>query len=164
MSDSRSDASMNILLASFALSELNQQRQNEACAILFGYFLVLGILVLNILYIIYGIIFMDDDWDEYLKCDKSNLGPYMVTSVVYSVLALNSFRGEENRSKDIGFITMVLGFALLIWGGIEVFDNACDDLKETDLYKIAFYRYVVDIALYCFLVLYLFCAALFVIP
>ena len=102
--------------------------------------LLLGLVGCYFAYIVFGIIFLVDDYKTAKDCENSTLWAYVLVSVIITFLRLN---GKKNEKVPIEAVlcnliclgAVEVGFAS--WGGIEIWKNSCDDLKDTSLWEFA---------------------------
>ena len=123
---------------------LKKENNTEDCIAIFcgllGIIILLGLIVCYCAYIVFGIIFLVDDYKTSKDCENSTLWVYVLVSVIITFLRLN---GKKNEKRPIEAVlcniiclgAVEVGFAS--WGGIEIWKNSCDDLKDTSLWEFA---------------------------
>ena len=121
-----------------------KKKNAEDCLAIFcgvlGSILLLGLVGCIFAYIVFGIIFLVDDYKTAKDCENSTLWAYVLVSVIVTFLRLN---GKKNEKVPIEAVlcnliclgAVEVGFAS--WGGIEIWKNSCDDLKDTSLWEFA---------------------------
>lgn len=112
------------------------------CGGCMGFILVLGLIAGYISYMVFGTTFLIKDYDVANDCKDSKLWEYVLVSMVLSLL-----RSKTKSNKDDDHVvetsvyvcTLVcfglIEFGLAIWGSIELWENSCDELSETNLWK-----------------------------
>ena len=108
-------------------------------------FLVLGLISAGIVYFVFTIKFLVEDYDTWKECDGSNLWLYVLVSLIisYNRTKVSSDKDDYYYLLCICFIE--LGFA--IWGGIELFDNLgeCPELRNSGLRDIALVTFILQL-------------------
>ena len=136
----------------------NAQKENNCIGyscICFGFLLVLAILAGAIAYIVFGIMYLVQDYKIANECSGSSLWAYVLTAIILAF----SRSGARKSSNDEGRINIPLLFCLglietglAIWGGVELWQKSCDDLSNSNLWKFG-------LATFC---IQTFCAFIFV--
>lgn len=103
-----------------------------------------------ICFLVFGILFLVQDWDEYRSCSGSSLGPYVIVALVLSWSNGNAANSSKKEDSSIEFFFRILIYFLLntglaIWGGIELWEKSCDDLKDTNLWKFSLAIFILQI-------------------
>ena len=126
------------------------------CGLCLGALLILGIIAGAIAYLVFGIMYLVEDYQIAKDCSGSNLWAYVLTAVILSFTR----SGAKNSSNEEGGPVLCLLFCLGIiegglatWGGIELWQNSCSDLSDSNLWKFG-------LATFCIQV---FCASLFLV-
>lgn len=92
-----------------------------------------------IAYVIIGIIYLINYYEDTKDCNGSNLWEYVLVSVIIPCLGILSSKNNSTESnRDIYLIIFVLSciidYGLAIWGGIEIFNNSCSNIKNTKIW------------------------------
>lgn len=122
----------------------------------FGSILVLAFIAAIISYIVFGIMYLVQDYEIAHECSRSNLWAYCLTAIILSLCrsgAKNSTDENGGNNLCILFCIGVIELSLAIWGGIELWQNSCDNLSGSNLWKFG-------LATFC---IQSFCAFIFVI-
>ena len=91
-----------------------------------------------ICFLVFGIIFLVNDWDIYKACSGSNMGPYVIVALI---LTGGNGRVAKKDDKEIAemiatyIFYFLLNVGLASWGGVELWQKSCTDLKDTNLWK-----------------------------
>ena len=112
-------------------------------------FLIVGC----ISYIVFGIKFLIEDYGIVNKCKDSNLWEYVLVTLIliFGNLKLVNldFDSKSNRSSEVSHITILtagfVSFGLAIWGGFELWNNSCKDLKESNLWSFGVLSFTLQI-------------------
>lgn len=118
---------------------------------------ILALVAGAIAYIVFGIMYLVQDYDIAHDCKESNLWAYVLTAIILAWIRSGAKNTSSGSDSGITFCMLVcLGIieaGLAIWGGIELWQNSCDDLRESNLWKFG-------LATFC---LQTICAGLFLI-
>ena len=115
----------------------------------------LVIVAAYITYIVYGIIFLVNDYSISHDCSGSSLWAYVLTSVIIAFTRLRAVSAVSNSRGDGEFIDvfmslvcyMVIEFGFAIWGGFELFKYACEPLIHTNLWLIGKITFIFQIVI-----------------
>lgn len=127
----------------------------EYCCMCSGSILFLALIAAAICYIVFGIMYLVQDFNIASECSGSNLWAYCLTALI---LSLCRYRAKNQDNEEVGetlcmlFCLGILELALAIWGGIELWEKSCDDLSNSNLWKFG-------LATFC---IQTFCATIFV--
>ena len=127
------------------LSEENPK--TTICLYAFLIILYLG----QITYIIFGIIYLVQDYEIAKECNQSKLWFYILVSLIISFLNLNIKSREESDHNSALIITIIIGFMInlsfCIWGGLELFQysHSCTDLLNSHLWTIGFISFIMQL-------------------
>ena len=132
-----------------------------SCCCLF----ILGFIAAAISYYVFGIMFLVQDYDIAHQCSNSNLWVYVLVTLIISICNGGSLKNSKDENNQFNPCTLVcillFDMAISIWGGIEIYSLACDDLRATQLYtfaQVVFYVYTVVSAILLAIVVWLFVA------
>ena len=102
-----------------------------------GFLLIAG----SIAYLVFGIMYLVQDYDIATSCNKSNLWAYVLTAIILAFTRSAAKRDDGNDEQGLVICTLIcLGImetGLAIWGGIELWVNSCDNLKDSNLWTFA---------------------------
>lgn len=113
----------------------NSSQFKEVCGFITIIITGLAIIGACISYIVFGIMYLVQDFKIAHDCNGSSLWEYVLVAMI---LALGHGGAKSDSDHSIGIIMIFLGFidlGLAIWGGIELFDKSCDDLQESNIWK-----------------------------
>ena len=104
-----------------------------------------------IAYIIIGIISLINYYEDTKDCNGSNLWEYVLVSVIIPCLGILSSKNNSTESnRDIYLIIFVLSciidYGLAIWGGIEIFNNSCSNIKNTKIWDFSLASFCANFA------------------
>lgn len=121
------------------------------CGGCIGFILLLGLLAGCISYLVFGIIFLVKCYDVANDCKDSKLWEYVLVSMVLSLMKSNakSSSGDDHEVKASVCTFVCFGlmeFGLAIWGSIELWENSCDELSETNLWKFALATFSIQVS------------------
>ena len=98
-----------------------------------------------IAYVVFGIMFLVEYYDEAMDCNDSTLWAYVLVGVIMTltnILAAKNAKKEDKSPCEFVIIGLIYT-GLAAWGGVEIWEKACNELEETELYEFA-------IATFCF--------------
>lgn len=108
----------------------------------------LGLVAGCVAYIVFGIMFLVQDYNVANDCKGSNLWEYALVACILSFSRSNASNATDKDSGGFNFGVLVcLGLieaGLGIWGGIELFSNSCDDLTESNLWTFCFVTFILQ--------------------
>lgn len=113
----------------------NSSKFKEVCGLITVIITGLAIIGACISYVVFGIMYLVQDFKIAHDCNGSSLWEYVLVAMI---LALGHGGAKNDNDHSIGIIMICLGFidlGLAIWGGIELFDKSCDDLQESNIWK-----------------------------
>ena len=100
-----------------------------------------------ICYIVFGILFLVQDYNIWNDCGGSALWPYVLVSIILS-LNRGNMKDLDNTEKIAVMICAILiEFCMSIWGGIELFDKSdgCSELTNSNLWKFGLVTFIFQI-------------------
>tara|TARA_B110001469_G_scaffold114001_1_gene117674 strand:- start:160 stop:693 length:534 start_codon:yes stop_codon:yes gene_type:complete len=121
-----------------------------------------------IAYVISGIVFLVKDYNIWKECDGSNLWPFVLVSLIFTVNKLNLINyikmvediNTPNNNNTIGLLISITltEICICIWGGIEIFDKSSNcEIQYSNIWYhgiITFSIQIFTIVLWC-LILYI---------
>ena len=93
-----------------------------------------------IAYLVFGIMYLVQDYTIANDCSGSSLWAYVLTAIILAWGRGNA-KNTSTKDGDMGtvFCTLVcLGLVdagLAIWGGLELFQYSCSDLQDSNIWK-----------------------------
>jgi hypothetical protein len=143
------------------VNDLTQNKVNNdsnisyiTCAILFT-ILVIALITGSIAYLVFGIIFLVNDFDISNDCKGSNLWAYVLTSIILSSTntSLISKNERDKSDSDLSYMkiivavicNIIINSALAIWGGIEIWNKSCHDLQDSNLWDFALSTFILQL-------------------
>ena len=129
----------------------NKKNDSEDCttcaALCCGCFSVLVIIGCAISYIVFGIMFLVQDYTVAHECENSSLWAYVLTAIILSVLrsgAKNTKDDENNLNICVILCLGLIELGLAIWGGVELWIKSCDSLTDTNIWKFALATFILQ--------------------
>lgn len=143
------------------VNDLTQNKVNNdsnlsyiTCAILFT-ILLIALITGSIAYLVFGIIFLVNDFDISNDCKGSNLWAYVLTSIILSSTntSLISKNKRDQSDSDLSYMkiivavicNIIINSALAIWGGIEIWNKSCHDLQDSNLWDFALSTFILQL-------------------
>ena len=132
-----------------------KETNNELARLCCLSFLLIGLLVSILAYLIFNIVFLIQDYDVSNECKGSNLWEYVLVSTILMFPSSSVKNDNFNLFVIIALVIGVLNLCMCIWGGIELWEYSCDDLTETNLWKVGLASFILQltIAFLCILVM-----------
>lgn len=134
------------------IPESNNDKCCLDCVVLFTTIILgLGLVGCAISYIVFGIKFLIEDYEEAHDCKGSSLWEYVLVGVILFVLDFFGMNSNKNMDSNFDFsVTMIImvgiiNLCLAIWGGYELWNNSCDDLSESNLWIFGFVTFISEI-------------------
>lgn len=112
----------------------------ECCGACSLVIMVMALLAGAIAYLVFGIMYLVQDYKIANDCAGSGLWAYVLTAIILAWGRGNA-KNTSTKDGDMGtpFCTLVcLGIVdagLAIWGGIELFQYSCSDLQDSNIWK-----------------------------
>lgn len=127
------------------LGSLKPEKESNGCLeccgicglMLFGLAIIAG----AIAYLVFGIMYLVQDYDVAHNCGGSSLWAYVLTAIILAWSRSGAKNVSTSDEGDLGtaLCTLVclglLEAGLAIWGGLELWDKSCDDLRDSNLWK-----------------------------
>ena len=141
----------NLDKVSITISSNNSNENSflECCGLCCLSTFALALIGSAISYIVFGIIFLVDDYNVAKSCESSSLWAYVLTAIILSVMRSNAKNSSDDNDKSVTIcILFFLGLietGLAIWGGLELWDKSCDDLKESNLWTFGLVTFCIQI-------------------
>ena len=104
-------------------------------------------------YIVFGIKFLVEDYDEAHECKGSALWEYVLIGIIFSILNLfklyssNETNSKVDNSVLIIVVVGVINLGMSLWGGLELWSYSCDDSLKSNLWLIAFITFICEVIL-----------------
>ena len=136
------------------VTNYRQSKKKEEDSSLCGVFLIccgcisaLALVAGAIAYIVFGIMFLVQDYDVAHDCGGSSLWAYVLTALILA-WSRGSAKNAQDDNNQVNFCVLIcLGLiegGLAIWGGIELFGNSCDDLSESNLWTFGLVTFILQ--------------------
>ena len=93
----------------FKIQTMAKEDSFTCCITLTTSLLVIGLAVGYIAYIVYGIIFLVNDYNTSYDCAGSSLWAYVLTAVIMAFLRLNSAKSANETHAEGGMVGCVHG-------------------------------------------------------
>ena len=106
------------------------------------------------IYEIFSIIYLINYYTLANKCEGSYLWEYIFISLIVSLLAIATTCYKKNitRSVCIWCYISVISLFISIWGCIELYNNSCKSLCNSNLWRFGFATFIIQILItitYC---------------
>ena len=100
-----------------------------------GFLYIIGLIA----YIIVGIIYLVNYYEETKDCKGSDLWEYALVSVIIPCIGIFSSKNNSSESNKEIFIIIftlsgILDYGLAVWGGIELFEKSCSNIKNSEIW------------------------------
>ena len=129
----------------------NKKNDSEDCttctALCCGCFGILVVIGCAISYIVFGIMFLVQDYNVAHECENSSLWAYVLTAIILSVSrsgAKNTKDDQDNLNICVLVCLGLIELGLAIWGGVELWIKSCDSLTDTNIWKFALATFILQ--------------------
>lgn len=131
------------------INKNSNSNSNECKDILCTVFLIilfLGLIGGCICYYVFGIMYLVEDYDEAKDCKKSNLWAYVLVNLILS-LKISQLKSKDDKDNSYAILILncIIDAGMSIWGGIELFNNTCSDLEDTNLFTFALTIFIIQV-------------------
>ena len=109
--------------------------------------LILGLIAGVIAYMVFGIMFLVQDYEVAHDCNGSALWAYVLTAIILAFSRGNARNAQDDNNNFNFGVLFCLGLieaGLAIWGGIELFAKSCDDLADSNLWKFGLATFIIQ--------------------
>ena len=124
---------------------LRQENRISNTLIIIYSLLILILLASSISYIIFSIVYLIEYYDDANDCKNSHLWEYVLTSLIIST---SNFTVKSSDNNFIIYITLtiisIINIALSIWGGIELWEKCCTELRYKNLWYIGLASFILQ--------------------
>jgi len=105
-------------------------------------------------YIVFGILFLVQDYSIWRDCEGSNLWPYVLVSINLCLLRTNYKENKEINSIRLVFL-LLIELGLGIWGCIELSDKceSCLTLKNSNLWRFGLATCILQFSIFIVIVI-----------
>ena len=111
--------------------------------------LLIGLLASVLSYIIFGIIFLIQDYGLANDCEGSNLWEYVLVSLILTIPTA-SVKSDNTLVLIIMCVCIgITNLSMSVWGGIELWDYSCDDLKYSNLWSVGVASFILQLIISC---------------
>ena len=106
-------------------------------------------------YVVFGIMYLVQDYHVANDCAGSSLWAYVLVAII---MAYSRLQAGKNAQADMDggkggaeiaaglCCYLLLEAGLAVWGGVELYDNACHDLQQTRLWQFGLATFAIQIA------------------
>jgi hypothetical protein len=110
-------------------------------------FLFIGLALSVLTYVIFSILYLIQDYEVSNECKGSNLWEYILVSTI--LMFPNSSVKTDNFTlfAILVIIIGIINLCMCIWGGIELWDYSCDDLTETNLWRVGLASFILQLTI-----------------
>lgn len=125
----------------------DNESHNELLKICCLGILFIGLLVSVVVYLVFSIVFLIEDYNISNECKGSNLWEYVLVS---TILMFPNVSVKSDKYSTLAIIVVIIGvlnLCMSIWGGIELWDYSCHDLAETNLWKIGLASFILQVSI-----------------
>ena len=124
--------------------------QKTNCFVLMcGGFASLSVLAGSIAYVVFGVMFLINDYNECKHCSKSHLWEYVLVALILSVThaGVKKNKGSDENEGGMGTVICIclIDAGLAIWGGIELFIKACDEVESSKIWTYALVTFSIQV-------------------
>lgn len=127
-------------------SNSNSNECKDILCALFLLILCLGLIGGCICYYVFGIMYLVEDYDEAKDCKKSNLWAYVLVNLILSLkISQLKSKDDTDNSYTVLIFNCIIDAGMSIWGGIELFNNTCSDLEDTNLFTFALTIFIIQV-------------------
>ena len=130
-------------------TQKNNTCLNETSCMFGGCISIFAFIVSYISYLVFGILFLVQDYTISHNCDGSVLWVYVLISIIFSCIKCrNVFMMFDNEGETNICILICSGFidmCFSIWGGIELFNKSCSNLIGINLWKFGLANFILQI-------------------
>ena len=110
---------------------------------------ILTLLGATVSYIVFGIIYLIQDYGISNECKGSNLWEYVLVSMILACTNISVKTNDEKVDLSACIIVMVgvINLCLSTWGGIELWDYSysCDELFNSNLWKVGLASFILQV-------------------
>lgn len=121
----------------------------KECLTCSGYLIaVLSLIVASIAYIVFGIVYLIQDYKISNECKESDLWEYVLVSIILSCINITIKTENENKDAIVSLVMIgVINLILSTWGGVELWDYSypCDELFNSDLWKVGLAGFILQV-------------------
>ena len=119
--------------------------------------LVLALVAGIICYLVFGIIFLVNDYDTAKDCDGSDLWAYVLVAIILAINKKNAAEIDNSDALGMLMVSVTIELGLAIWGAIELFDKAddCPELKSSSLWDFGLATFLLQILYVSVIVLFI---------
>ena len=120
----------------------------KSCVYFSGCLFMLALIAGYIAYIVFGIISLIEDYGLSNDCKNSNLWEYVLVAII---LSTSNFKLETSETDNIItscsliVILGIMNICLFVWGGVELWNKSCDELGDSNLWKIGLVSFILQL-------------------
>ena len=108
-------------------------------------FLFIVVLVSCLSDVIFSILYLIQDYQISNECKGSNLWEYILIS---TILVFTNYSVKTDNFTLFAILVIIIGIVnicMCIWGGIELWNYSCDDLTETNLWRVGLASFILQL-------------------
>lgn len=106
----------------------------------------IAFIVGTILYYVFGILYLVQDFEKFNDCKSSKLWIYVLITMIFSFFNLHSNVKKDEVNNLVYFVHFLFNAGLCIFGGIELFgDKLCANLEDSNLWTFALVSFSLQI-------------------
>jgi hypothetical protein len=101
---------------------------------------------------VFAIKFLVDNYDDAKDCNL-DLWIYVLVSIILAFTRSGSIKSsdDKNNNEESPFICVLICIGLIevglaSWGGVELWEKSCVDLKETNLWTIGLVTFIIQVS------------------
>ena len=119
------------------------------CVAFISCIFILGIIAAGVAYVVFGIMFLVQDYNVANDCKGSSLWAYGLVAIILSIQRGNAKNVKNDNGVAVGVLICMglIEAGLGIWGGVELFEKSCNDLSDTNLWKFCLATFILQIFL-----------------
>ena len=117
------------------------------------YTIIILIIVGSILYYLYSIVYLIEDYNIANDCKSSHMWEYVLfnlLSTILNTILINKNSNYVNDNNNQGWNATLytylglMNLCMTLWGGIELWDISCSELSRSNLWKASLVTFVIN--------------------
>lgn len=115
--------------------------------------IVIFFFVGSILYYLFSIIYLIEDYDVANDCKSSHMWEYVLFNLLSTIINTilinnnNNYINDNNNQRwntTLYTYLCVMSLCMTLWGGIELWDISCSELSRSNLWKASLVTFVIN--------------------
>ena len=110
----------------------------------------LGIIILisgAISYMVFSILYLVYFYNDAMECKSSHLWEYVLVSLILSTVSIK-VKSDNDEIFAISIVIIgVINLCVALWGGIELWENCCSELRYSNLWDIGLVSFIIQCVL-----------------